>query len=101
MSDVNESRRSLTKNERGELIAHVAHKKWANRSVFWANHSFFTKPISKFPTLAAIHEVQYTKTMQWIILQTNRFLIKIVVEVDEDKLVLFFVGQLLRKTAIR
>ena len=79
---------SLTKNERiARFFERIAH--------------FFTQPMSKFPTLAAIHEVQYTKTMQWIILQTNRFLIKIVVEVDEDKLVLFFVGQLLRKTAIR
>ena len=70
MSDVSESLRSLTKNERCEIIAQVAHKnwatmsdlhrllrgnewsrvnragrsqkmsKWANHCFFWVNHSF-------------------------------------------------------------
>ena len=40
MSDVSESLRLLTKNERCEQIAQVAHQKWANHWVFWANRSF-------------------------------------------------------------
>ena len=42
MSHVSGLLRSLTKKERCEWIAQVAHQKWANeyRSFFWANHSF-------------------------------------------------------------
>ena len=40
VSDVSESLRSLTNNERCERIAQVAHQKWANHSFFWANCSF-------------------------------------------------------------
>ena len=77
MSNVSESLRSLTKNERPweicsgrspkmsdhERITQVAHQKWANEWItrFWANHSFahllqitsdsLRKPMSEFPTL--------------------------------------------------
>ena len=64
VSDVSESLRSLTKNERCEQIAQVAHQKWANE---WIAHFFeqiahsllfgqktsdsLGKPMSEFPAL--------------------------------------------------
>ena len=85
MSDVSQSLRSLTKNERYEWIAQVAHQKWANEQIDyvahqkWANcsvyfyrithlliiRSFFSqktsdllrKPMSEVPTLAGSYLV--------------------------------------------
>ena len=64
MSDVSKSLRSLTKNERCERIAQVAHQKWANEQIarffeLIAHSLIFSqktsdslrKPMSEFPAL--------------------------------------------------
>ena len=68
LSNVSESLRSLTKNERCERIAQVAHQKWANE---WIAHFFeriahslifgqktsnlHGKPMSEFPVMNLAH----------------------------------------------
>ena len=55
VSDVRESLRSLTKNERCEQIDQVAHQKWA----MWANHSGGSLKMSNHERFANIAQSKW------------------------------------------